>query len=589
MISVVHNNDIELKTLTESLNEDYLTRARTFAYLIEKDAAVLKNGEELKKILTLLNVDELHVSDDKGIIQYSTVKKYVGLDFHHGKQMREFLKVLDSDSKDAYLVQEVQPNTAEQKMMQYVGVQRPDQKGIVQVGLEPARLIEAKKRNTYPYIFNHIPIDIDESIFAIDIKTSQIIAHTNEQYEEGDLIKDMGLSIDDFLNAKDGKIMTIDGLKRYIYVKEYNGVLFGAGIPTSTLFENRMRETVILAFYLMLIYIISLLVLNKVINFYIINGVHKIIDDLEDIQKGHLEKKINVNKPPELKRLGQGINSMVQAILNATVRTSQIIDMTGMLIASFECRHDVRGVLGASRLKEMMHLSDDKAKELFENQTLFLEYLDHIFEHAVGNHIYQIAKDQYVKIHIAHEDEDVYGTIEDVTDDYLHQRHLKYESEHDGLTHLLTYKTFLRKVETLIDESDDLESIGAMMLDLDNFKQINDQYGHDFGDDYLLGFSKCLQDYLPKEKVILARRSGDEFCLFFHHFQSQDEILEMVHGLWQTISKQKISYKDMIDVHMSVSGGLTWCFKSDVNELMECADQQLYHAKNEHKGYFSVE
>lgn len=42
LISVIENNDVELKTLTESLNEDYLTRTIAFAYLIKKDSSILK-------------------------------------------------------------------------------------------------------------------------------------------------------------------------------------------------------------------------------------------------------------------------------------------------------------------------------------------------------------------------------------------------------------------------------------------------------------------------------------------------------------------------------------------------------------------
>ena len=68
LVDVLQSNELDLNTLIHSLNEDYLTRARAFAYLIEKDASILEDLEELQRIAQLLNVDEVHVSDENGLI-----------------------------------------------------------------------------------------------------------------------------------------------------------------------------------------------------------------------------------------------------------------------------------------------------------------------------------------------------------------------------------------------------------------------------------------------------------------------------------------------------------------------------------------
>lgn len=588
MISVVKNNDIELETLTESLNEDYLTRARAFAYLIEKDSRILENTDELQKISELLNVDELHVSDEYGTIQYSSVSKYVGLNFHDGQQMQEFLPLLDDDLAVEYIVQEVQPNTAENKMMQYVGVRRHHEKGIVEVGLKPERLLEAKRRNTYSYIFDNIPVDEGESLFAVDMTTQEVLAHTNSRYEGENLQDDLKISISDFQKASSGQFFVIDNAKRYILTKECEGVLFGAGIPETILYKTRLRETLTFAFYMMIIYIISLIVVNKVMNRYIISGVYKIIAELQDIQNGHLDKTVEVNTAPEFMVLSQGINEMVDGILNATVKVSQIIEMADVPIAAFECRHDVERVLVTERLKDILHLEDDEANEIFAHKDMFLNKLEIILKNGLENNIYCVDHQYYVRIHMVYENDDVLGTIEDITKDY--QRHclLKYESEHDALTQLVTYKVFKEKVGQLLKQSDVLKTAAVIMIDLDDFKQINDSYGHDFGDLYLKKIAHCLKTLTP-QNVVVSRRSGDEFCIFLYGFDSKNDIAARVRDLWDQIAQAKLYPTEYQEIHLSISGGLTWNYGNGFEEMMRNADEILYKAKNNTKGKCYIE
>ena len=153
MIHTLENNSMELRLLNESLDEDYLTRARAAAYVLDHQQEVSLNVSEMQYLADLLNVDELHVIDENGIIAAGSVSQYVGIDMADHKQTRAFLAILESDDPDAFLIQETQPNAAENKIMKYIGVARKGEKGVVQVGLQPIRQLEAQSRNTYDYIF----------------------------------------------------------------------------------------------------------------------------------------------------------------------------------------------------------------------------------------------------------------------------------------------------------------------------------------------------------------------------------------------------------------------------------------------------
>ena len=102
-------------------------------------------------------MDELHVIDENGILFAGSIPLYFGMDFHTTDQTKEFLSILDDP--DSYLVQEIRPNGYEQKVFQYIGVARQDQKGIVQVGMAPTRMLDAQKRNQLDYIFSRVPVD----------------------------------------------------------------------------------------------------------------------------------------------------------------------------------------------------------------------------------------------------------------------------------------------------------------------------------------------------------------------------------------------------------------------------------------------
>ena len=74
IIHTIQSNQVELQSIRENLDEDYLTRARAAAYVIDLQPEMLDDVEELQNLVSLLNVDEIHVIDENGIIQ--DVKHY---------------------------------------------------------------------------------------------------------------------------------------------------------------------------------------------------------------------------------------------------------------------------------------------------------------------------------------------------------------------------------------------------------------------------------------------------------------------------------------------------------------------------------
>ena len=178
VIHTLENNRMELALIKENLDEDYLIRARAAAYVMDRQEEIVTDVPQMQYLARLLNVDELHVIDENGIIAYGSVSAYIGIDMADHEQTSPFLDLLESEEEDAYLIQEPQPNAAEDKVMQYVGVARKSQKGVVQVGFVPERQLEAQSRNTYDYIFSRFPMDVDEELFVLDRSTGEVLGHS---------------------------------------------------------------------------------------------------------------------------------------------------------------------------------------------------------------------------------------------------------------------------------------------------------------------------------------------------------------------------------------------------------------------------
>lgn len=111
------------------------------------------------------------------------------------------------------------------------------------------------------------------------------------------------------------------------------------------------------------------------------------------------------------------------------------------------------------------------------------------------------------------------------------------------------------------------------MLDIDHFKQVNDNYGHDGGDSALVTVAKILQLYFPQD--IVARFGGEEFCIqTCSDFASFAEQLEK---LRQRVEQTTIYHNDQ-EIKLTISIGVASA-QTTLDEQIKLADDRLYHAK----------
>lgn len=141
--SVLEENQQELIAIQEEYRQTCLHNAETVARIIEGNPEVLDDVEELKEIAVSVEIDEIHIFDTTGRIFAGTHPEYYNYTFDSGEQMMFFKPMLED--KSLKLVQDVTPNTAEEKPMQYSAVWSEHGEFIVQVGMEPVKCDEGNR------------------------------------------------------------------------------------------------------------------------------------------------------------------------------------------------------------------------------------------------------------------------------------------------------------------------------------------------------------------------------------------------------------------------------------------------------------
>ena len=171
----------------------------------------------------------------------------------------------------------------------------------------------------------------------------------------------------------------------------------------------------------------------------------------------------------------------------------------------------------------------------------------------------------------------IIGILTDITQEVHREEHLALHAQLDGLTHVYNSGTVRRMLsDSMSDFSEN--SLGAfIILDIDNFKKLNDLYGHQTGDQVLRIVARVLKEHLRVDDVI-GRLGGDEFCAYLPGLPSIGYLSTLCERLNQGVTS--IAKAEGIEAPVTISIGATMLHTfDDFLTAYERADQALYEAK----------
>lgn len=152
----------------------------------------------------------------------------------------------------------------------------------------------------------------------------------------------------------------------------------------------------------------------------------------------------------------------------------------------------------------------------------------------------------------------------------------------DDLTDINNRRSFNHALEELKHSKTD--TIAIAMLDIDNFKEYNDSYGHQMGDEALIEVGKTLKKF-STDNIQVYRYGGDEFAVIFKN-QNEEVVHQVLKQLSQDILDKKIRHcNSYVCEYLSVSYGYAFSSEQNkaVDQLLYQADQNLYVIKNQRK------
>ena len=167
------------------------------------------------------------------------------------------------------------------------------------------------------------------------------------------------------------------------------------------------------------------------------------------------------------------------------------------------------------------------------------------------------------------------------------QGRLRHMAEHDMLTGLANRYAFQNRIEKDVGDSEEDENVALLAIDLDNFKTINDTYGHQAGDALLGKVAKRIRQTI-RGKDWAARLGGDEFVVVTHDVSNPMDACLMAARLITALSRP---YQiGGLELHCSASVGVACApiHARNARTLMKCADLALYEAKGDGRSCYRL-
>jgi len=160
-------------------------------------------------------------------------------------------------------------------------------------------------------------------------------------------------------------------------------------------------------------------------------------------------------------------------------------------------------------------------------------------------------------------------------------REARHQAMRDPLTGLPNRRALLEAMSaTLVDDPNDADLHALLLLDLNGFKHINDQFGHPIGDRLLETIARRMES-IAKDDNLVARLGGDEFAVFCRSIAHADDAQRLAERLVSAIEAP-------IDIagtlhHVGAGAGIALYPQHGrtERELLQCADVALYRAKTE--------
>ena len=324
-------------------------------------------------------------------------------------------------------------------------------------------------------------------------------------------------------------------------------------------------------------------------------GVNGVLLTLDDITEMH-------NKSRELEKSDHRYKSFVNNSQDSIWRFDIVppleVDLPKDVLAKEiverahlgDCNTVFARSYGASSIKSLvgMRLKTAGAQSYINNVD---EFVENNFSLSSQDIVWENRKSEMINLQISANGTvtdgklvEVWGITRDSTEKQRYIDRLKYQANHDLLTGLPNRSCLQQTVENAILNVENDVKLALCVIDLDEFKEVNDTLGHHIGDRIVMSIGPRLKKCLEGFDATVSRIGGDEFAILLPKIQSKDQVQEVCEKVLRSIRHDFYIDELAIDVRASLGVALFPDQAKDFSTLLRMADVAMYSAKQSQVG-----
>ena len=595
-IELLYNKSkIDNEKTMQLFEEDYLNRAYAIEFIVSNTENESFNNELLQKMKSLMEVNAIHIIDFNGEIVLSGDLESVGVNILDSNQSSKFWDLVKTNNENQNVIEINGKSILDNEDKIYIGVKvSSDKYSVVQIELDKKVLEDYLYNNYITTIVKNIPTVDENTIFIVDKNNSDIEAIT--QNNDEDIILDNVNSKNEFLEKlyeyNNGNLIKINGKLRYLKTKVIDNYIIGTYINADVVYSSLIEDMFYLIICIVLILLFIILILKYSIKKYILKDIFNIQHNVKALMDGNYDVEFESEYNTELRNVSNILNQWKEGYTDKSERMTRMMASINSHVAIFECLYIMNRNFFSDNMKDLLGLDDNTWFKISRTPKSFEMYIHSLLQNGKNSKGLILCNNRFIHIEFFKEKNQFYGMIIDKTEDenirIKMEREIidkKLEAQTDPLTKLLNRAGLENSIKNSIKNTQGKAVM--LMLDLDNFKVINDKLGHPVGDEVLKEFTECLKSFFC-EKSLVSRIAGDEFIVFIDYYIDKNRLEDILKNLIEKIHRDLNEYR--IKYKLSASIGVIYVNKQidTYEELYKKADIALYKAKDKGKDTFYI-
>ena len=562
--------------------DDYVNRVNNISAIIKLNEDKDLTAKELEEISYFENVSNIYILNNEGIITQSSDSNVIGLDFYKHPELENFLPLIESKKNGFYCEFEGESFTTGERMIYLMVRNQTDR--LIQIEIKPEMLHSYLDSSSISNYIKSLPTKWERTFLAMDSNTGELVAITenNEQTIEGDHL------LEAFKKAENHpKIVKINGSWQLTLTKQLSDNLLVVGFTEiASLIEEAAVDIIVFAFFI--------LILNLCVYYFVIRVLNKLV--LQDILNIYEDVKLFVSgkniefreaSTKELSELTKQLRRLKEGINNSNEHLEFAVSVLGEGFTGYEYYAEYNRLFILDDVLDLTGWTMDKMEE--EVKKIFEQNRPNINEKKRIRSIIQFENGKTLRVNRYITHDTIYAIAEDITEKERLKKKLLLANK-DAYIDELTKLYNRRKLEYVIQDLNNTQPNpkGVMLLmDLDNFKKVNDEKGHVEGDALLIRFADLIRENF-RDSDLKVRLGGDEFVVFMPNFIPEKELVQKIEQFLKSVRNELAQY--YAKFHLSVSVGAVYMnaeckyFKA----LYHCADSAMYVAKRYGKDGYHI-